>query len=94
MDFELPSSLSEICPLTFGTSNNLYLSQSNFGCCQPHTPITEIFIPSSITTILPCTFEKCFYLTKITFDMPSKITSIGLNAFRECIMRIFKRSCF
>ena len=71
MDFELPSSLSEICPLTFGTSNNLYLSQSNFGCCQPHTPITEIFIPSSITTILPCTFEKCFYLTKITFEMTS-----------------------
>ncbi|KAK8854156.1 hypothetical protein M9Y10_016713 [Tritrichomonas musculus] len=85
MDFELPSSLSEICPLTFGTSNNLYLSQSNFGCCQPHTPITEIFIPSSITSILPGAFEKCFYLTKITFEMTSKITSIGENAFRECI---------
>ncbi len=44
--------------------------------------VTDITIPSDITSIGNCTFEGCSSLTSVTIG--SRVTSIGGDAFRNC----------
>ena len=46
------------------------------------TEITELTIPSDITTIMNYTFYNCSSLTSVT--IPDSVTSIGSNAFIAC----------
>ena len=44
--------------------------------------VTELTIPSSLTTIKAYTFSGCTSITSIT--IPESVTSIGSSAFRDC----------
>ena len=45
--------------------------------------LTELTIPSSVTTINPCAFRGCTSLTKVT--IPDHVTQIGKSAFAACV---------
>ena len=44
--------------------------------------MTSVTIPSSVTTIAPGMYNRCWNLTKVT--IPSHVTSIGEDAFSNC----------
>ena len=45
--------------------------------------LISVVIPSTITTIRPCTFYRFNRITSVT--IPSSVTTIGLNAFYQCM---------
>lgn len=47
--------------------------------------ITQIFIPSAVTSIKEGTFHFCSSLEQVTIETPSSLTLIESSAFEECI---------
>lgn len=77
------SDIAAWCNIRFGGAtdtnplyyaHNLYLNDSL---------VTNLVIPSSITSISGCAFAGCSTITSVV--IPSTITSIGSEAFRDCI---------
>jgi hypothetical protein len=66
-----PPSTKWINPLTF--AHHLYLNGQE---------VTELTIPSSITSIHACSFDGCTGL--ISVIIPETITEIGTGAFKDC----------
>ncbi len=46
--------------------------------------VTSLIIPAKITTIDDSVFEDCQYIKKVTFASGSKLTKIGMYAFKSC----------
>ena len=73
---------SSLTNVTFGENSQLtYISDYAFDGCSS---LTDIEIPSSVTSIEYMTFFNCSSLTNVTFGENSQLTSIGSNAFRDC----------
>ena len=85
---ELKEGLTHLEDLAFGRCYNLttvilpeslkYIGQSCFCYCG----MTNITIPSNVTTIGNQAFQNCTSLT--TINLPSSLTSLGANAFPNC----------
>ena len=54
------------------------------GSFEGCSSLTQITIPSSVTSIGESAFRGCSSLTQITFTIPSSVTSIGEFAFSYC----------
>ena len=71
------------CNIGFGDSyanplsyaKNLYLNNAL---------VTDLVIPSTVTSIGDCAFHKCTSLMSVTFGEGSQLTSIGYDAFYNC----------
>ena len=76
------ASIENLCKIYFSgsTSNPLYYAQHLY--INGHE-VTDLVIPSSVTSIGMFTFNNCTSLTSVT--IPSSVTSIDRDAFRACI---------
>ena len=57
-------------------------STNGFNVSQLSPSLTQITIPSSVTSIGDSAFSDCSSLTQIT--IPSSVTTIGDSAFSDC----------
>jgi len=64
------------------TSNPLFYSEALYEIENLEEPLTDLAIPSNITSIQPYSFYNCSSLLSVNFH-PS-ITSVGKNAFEGC----------
>ena len=66
-----------------------FVSVSNdftFGAgCFKNSSITSIEIPANVSSLGLETFEGCDYLTTVTFEATSTLTSIPGNCFKDCV---------
>lgn len=76
------SNLSAWCAIEFGdeTSNPLYYADELY---VNDTLVSDLIIPSGVTTIGKDNFRGCKNLLSVT--VPSSVESIGVNAFRGCV---------
>ena len=75
------SDLEAWCNIPFpnNTSNPLYYAKNLY---LGNNKITDLVIPSTVTTIKPYTFYNCSGLTSLT--IPDSVTTISTDAFYNC----------
>ncbi|MCH5156549.1 MAG: leucine-rich repeat protein [Clostridiales bacterium] len=66
-----------------GSLKNVTIKGGNilFGAFQNCSGITNIVLPSNVTSIGPCAFDGC---SSWSITIPTTVTSIGSSAFRGC----------
>ena len=75
------SDIAAWCNISFGVYSNP-LESAHHLYSDENTEITDLIIPSSVTSIGYYAFEGCSGLTSVT--IPSSVTSIGGRAFEGC----------
>ena len=65
--------------------SNLTIDASNIKTLSLNgDPVTELVIPSTVTSIPSYAFYKCDNITSVTFEENSQCTSVGYGAFCNC----------